>query len=230
MTSAGGTTLPGPQDFVLDDGSPFEVHVAHERAWGWDYLLPLCNALKLDPIACQIYPAGGGGGVSALFPVPFYQYGISGLATTEPGQRLYDTSQTPPQLIQKLTANFAGRNVPDISVNSDPDTGYIAYYTSDQTGFAVNDFWGGTSFAAPQMNGVTSLIDQALGHRVGLLNFPLYGLVRAGRAYGGSHPPLRDITHGDNWFYRGAAGYDPATGVGVPNVANLVNVLQRAED
>jgi subtilase family serine protease len=229
MTSAGGTTLPGPQTFGLPDGSSLTVTVANERAWGWDYLLPLCNALGQDPITCQIFPAGGGGGVSALFPVPAYQFGIAGIAATEPGQKLIDTSQTPPQLIQKLTPNFQGRNVPDISVNSDPDTGYIAYYTSDVDGFGIGEFWGGTSFAAPQMNGVTSLIDQALGHRVGLLNFPLYALVRAKRAYSGANPPLRDITHGNNWFYKGAPGYDPATGVGVPNVANLVQAFRRAD-
>jgi len=228
MTSAGGTTLPGPQLFGLPDGSTFKVNVANERAWGWDYLIPLCNKLGQDPITCEIFPVGGGGGVSALFPVPSYQFGIAGIQATQPGQKLIDTSQSPPQLIQKLTPNFQGRNVPDISVNADPDTGYITYYTSDVDGFGIGEYWGGTSFAAPQMNGVTSLIDQALGHRVGLLNFPLYALVRSGRAYSGANPPLRDITHGDNWYYTGAAGYDPATGVGVPNVANLVQAFRKA--
>jgi subtilase family serine protease len=226
ITAAGGTTLPGPQYFLLPSGATYELDVAYERAWGWDYLIPLCTLLGYDPVSCGIFPAGGGGGVSSQFTVPFYQWGVPGVATTQPGQRLVDTSQTPPQLILKLPAYFPGRNVPDISVNSDPDTGYILYYTSDQTGFGISDFWGGTSFAAPQLNGVTSLLDQTLGGRVGLLNFPLYNLVRANRAYGGAKAPLRDIVHGTNWFYAGMPGYDPATGVGVPDVANLARALR----
>jgi kumamolisin len=58
------------------------------------------------------------------------------------------------------------------------------------------------------------------------LNFALSDLVLSGEAYGGRHPPLRDITTGDNWFYKGAPGYDQATGVGVPDAANLFRALQ----
>jgi subtilase family serine protease len=125
-----------------------------------------------------------------------------------------------------LPSGFHGRNVPDISLNADPDTGYILYYTSDQTGFGITDFYGGTSFAAPQMNGVTALLDQGLGHRVGLLNIALYHLLRSGNPYSGHNAPLRDIVSGDNEFYKATPGYDQASGVGVPNVANLLEALK----
>jgi len=230
ITAAGGTTLPGPQEYSLPDGSTFTVNIATEQAWTWDYLTQLCSILGFTPVTCGIFPVGGGGGVSSFVSLPLYQFLIPGIAVTPSGQDLVDVSNTPlPDGITlpvKLPSGFLGRNVPDISVNSDPDTGYTLWYTSDQTGFAVNDFFGGTSFAAPQLNGVTSLFDQGLHHRVGLLNFPVYNIVRFNAAYGGKNPPLRDIKAGDNWFWLGRPGYDQASGVGVPNVANLFEALQ----
>jgi kumamolisin len=56
--------------------------------------------------------------------------------------------------------------------------------------------------------------------------FSLYDLVCSHAAYGGAHAPLRDIVRGDNWFYSGHAGYDQGSGVGVPDVTNLLRALQ----
>jgi len=227
MVVAGGTTLPGTQTYTDASGNViFSVNIRSEQAWGWDYLEGLCKAIGVpDPVDCGIFDAGGGGGVSSYVPLPFYQYGVPGIAATQPGQALIDKTQKPPQLIVRLPAGFLGRNLPDISVNADPQTGYIVPYTSDKNGFEVEQL-GGTSFSAPQLNGVTALYSQALGQRLGLLNVPLYDLVRSNAAYGGSHAPLRDIVRGDNWFYTGRRGYDQATGVGVPDVANLLRALQ----
>jgi kumamolisin len=227
LTAAGGTTLPGLQEFGLPDGSSFSLTIATEQAWGWDYLAPLCVLLGTpNPVDCETFPAGGGGGVSVFMPRPFYQYFVPGVIDSASGQALFDETKKKPQLIFKLPANFAGRNVPDISLNADPDTGYVIWYTSDQNGFEIEQFIGGTSFVAPQLNGITALYDQGLGYRVGLLNNELYNLVRSGAAYNGRNPPLRDITKGDNWFYTGERGYDQATGVGVPDVTNLFKALQ----
>jgi kumamolisin len=226
LTAAGGTTLPGPQQFGLPDGSTFTVNVATERAWSWDYLTQLCNLLGLDPVSCGIFPAGDGGGVSVFMQRPFYQFLIPNIINSPSGQALFDESGKKPKLVFKLPANFPGRNVPDISLNADPDTGYTIFYTSDQDGFEVLTFFGGTSFVAPQLNGITALYDQGLGYRVGLLNNDLYNLVRFGIAYGGRNAPLRDITTGDNDFFVGLRGYDQASGVGVPDVTNLFKALQ----
>ena len=227
ITATGGTTLAGTQTLPLPSGAPFSVTIATEQAWGWDYLLGFCKAAGLEPLACGIFPVGSGGGVSFEFPLPPYQFGIPGLAVTQPGQELIDTSQTPPLVLAQLPAGFPGRNVPDIAVNADPQTGYTIYYTSNVSGFEILQGFGGTSFAAPQLNGVTALFDEAVGHRLGLLNYPLYNLLSSGSAYSGTNAPLRDITRGDNWFYRGKPGYDQATGVGVPNVANLLEALEK---
>ena len=64
------------------------------------------------------------------------------------------------------------------------------------------------------------------GRRVGLLNFALYDLARFGVAYRGSEAPLRDITNGDDWHYHAHSGYDQGTGLGVPDVANLLKFLR----
>jgi kumamolisin len=225
VTAMGGTTLPGPQTYEISSTQNLTIDIPTEQTWGWDYLTPLCTALGLDPISCGTYPGGGGGGVSSYIPLPFYQFGIEGIQPTEFGQTQLDYSQTPPAFVVTLPGGYWGRNVPDLSLNSDPQTGYQVYYTDDKMQFSIQDGWGGTSFAAPQMNGVTALFNQAEGHRVGLLNFALYDLVRSGHAYRGFNAPLRDISAGDNWHYFGHDGYDQATGVGVPDVANLLRAL-----
>jgi subtilase family serine protease len=130
-------------------------------------------------------------------------------------------------LIYELPGNFPGRNLPDVSFNADPYTGYVVYYTSSVSGFGVEPGWGGTSFVAPQLNGVTALLGEDLhGHRIGLLNFPLYFLAITGQAYSGSNPPLNVIEYGDNWFYQARDGYSPAAGLGTLNVANFADAFQ----
>ncbi|HEY4127222.1 MAG TPA: S53 family peptidase [Gammaproteobacteria bacterium] len=221
ITSAGGTTLPGMQDF----GSLGTVSINQEQVWGWDYLDGVCAELGLDPVSCGIFPGGGGGGVSVFFHTPLYQILLPGVQASQPNQSLVDNTQTPPETEITLPGHYFGRNVPDVSFNGDPDTGYIIPYTSDKNGFEVLSFIGGTSFVAPQLNGMTALLDQSVHGRVGLLNFALYDLVRFGAAYNGKKAPLRDITAGDNWFYQGQRGYDLGSGVGVPDVANLIKAF-----
>jgi kumamolisin len=232
ITVGGGTTLPGKQVYGLPDGKTLTINIPSERAWGWDYLTPLCAALGFDPVSCGIFPAGGGGGVSSFVPLPIYQWFTRGITTTPRNQELKELIFPAPiplpdgiNLPVKLPSGYAGRNVPDISVNSDPQTGYLVFYTSDQTGFGEPTF-GGTSFAGPQLNGVTSLFNQALHHRVGLLNFALYALADSSHGYAGRGAPFRDIKSGDNWHWNAEPGYDQSTGIGVPDVANLLQALK----
>jgi subtilase family serine protease len=226
VTAMGGTTLAGPQTYAITSKKNLTIKIPTEQAWGWDYLTPLCTALGYDPLSCGTYPGGGGGGVSSYVPLPIYQFGVPGIQSTTFGQTQLDYSQTPPAFVVTLPGGYPGRNVPDLSLNSDPQTGYQVYYTDDQGVFGIQTGWGGTSFAAPQFNGVTALFDQAVGRRVGLLNFALYDLARFGNPYRGSEAPLRDIANGDNWHYSAHGGYDQATGLGVPDVANLLRALR----
>ena len=227
IVAAGGTTLPGVQEFTLGDGSTFSVNVPTERVWAWDYLIPLCNALGLDPLGsdCGIFPTGGGGGVSVFFPMPLYQFGIFGTQLSQPNQSLVDNSTSPPTVDFALPAHFFGRNVPDVSFNADPDTGYSIFYTSNRHGFEVETFIGGTSFVSPQLNGVTALLSQNAGHRLGLLNVQLYNLARLGLTQG-RHAVINTISTGDNWFYKARDGYSPAVGLGTIDVFKLSEVTR----
>ena len=223
IVASGGTTLPGPQVFVLPDGSHFTVHVPRERVWGWDYLIPLCAVLGFNPISCGIFPAGGGGGVSSFVPLPFYQTLVP-TRTTEPNQVLIDRLGN--RTIVALPGGYAGRNMPDVSMNADPETGYIVVYTSSVDGNqTVLEFGGGTSFVAPQLNGVAALLGQSVNKRLGLFNVPLYAAASSPGAYSGAAAPLRDIMFGDNWFYQAGPGYDQGSGVGSLDIANFARML-----
>ncbi|MDE2460642.1 MAG: S8/S53 family peptidase [Gammaproteobacteria bacterium] len=233
ITAAGGTTMKGLQQYGLPDGSTLNINIAQEQVWGWDYLIPLCSALGYDPVSCGIEFGGGGGGVSSFWPLPYYQQSVSGITQTQPGQSLtcntaaacaaLGLAGTPPQTLLTLPAGFAGRNLPDLSLNADPQTGYVLVDCTDfprpaNPGCAAT-FFGGTSFVAPQLNGITALVDQAAGSRVGLLNPVIYTLQSV---FGyGKYTPFNDITAGDNWFYPGVPGYDNGAGIGTLNATNL---------
>ncbi len=227
ITAAGGTTLAGTQTYALPKGS-LTVSITHERIWSWDYLEPLCADLGQDPVACGIFPVGGGGGVSFEFPLPFYQRNLAGIQKTQPDQAFVGEDSIPPQTLVAIPAEYPGRNVPDVSFNADPDTGYVIYYTSSVSGFTEETFIGGTSFVAPQLNGVVGLIGQYVGGRLGLLNIPLYQLARQASGYQGKGAAFNAIKYGNNDYYRGRDGYSPAAGIGTLNVANFAEMLKRA--
>ena len=77
----------------------------------------------------------GGGGVSTVWPIPSWQTNVS---------TVYSKTH---------------RNVPDVSLNADPDTGYSIYYNGQWT------IYGGTSCAAPLWAAFTARVNQAArGH------------------------------------------------------------------
>ena len=105
--------------------------------------------------------------------------------------------------------------MPDIALNADPETGYVLYSTTDGgLGSA-----GGTSFVAPQLNGISALLTQSIGHRVGFWNPQVY-LLQNVFGYG-PWSAFNSVKAGDNWFYYGAPNYTPGAGIGTLNVANL---------
>jgi kumamolisin len=225
ITTGGGTTLPLKQTYCLNAActQTYEVNVPHERVWGSDYLTGLCSTLGLNPIECGIFPSGGGGGVSVTFEEPFYQFFLPGTQLSQPDQNWTINGE----LAYALPAYYPGRNVPDISFNADPNTGYVLYYTLEPGGqFGVFPGFGGTSFVAPQLNGVSALIGQYVHGRIGLLNFPLYLLGVTGRGYQGPHAPFHAIPYGDNWFYHGSDGYNLGVGFGTLDVANFAEFLR----
>jgi uncharacterized protein (TIGR03437 family) len=163
--------------------------------------------------------AAGGGGTSMFFAKPVWQTG--------PG-----------------VPNNSFRNVPDLSIASSPNhDGYYVY-----TGGSLQ-IYGGTSFAAPTMAGIVTLLNQYLVSSgaqkqagLGNINPTLYRMAQS------SPTSFHDVTVGNNSVpcvigspadvaltgeitecttgaigYNAAPAYDLASGLGSPDVYNLVH-------
>ncbi len=245
LTSAGGTTLPWSGTITGPDGSA-TVTVNSQRAWGWDYLWPAIASTTGTTFAdaAKAFILGGGGGFSTVEREPSYQRLVSGTSnfhgeqyltpidfqTVVPGTNLveptdWNVTSTP----AVVTGGGSGRVEPDLSADADPQSGYLLYEPSFvQAGQPVlQPGWGGTSFVSPQFNGSTAVIDSYLGHRIGLWNPSIYSF-----AAGSASPvtPLNQVSsNNDNLFYTGNPGerYNPATGLGVPNLAKFASDLAR---
>jgi subtilase family serine protease len=135
-----------------------------------------------------------GGGASTLWTRPAWQ--TSALAQTA---------------VTCGTSGNACREVPDVSADGDPMSGYVIYYKGA---------WrtvGGTSAAAPTVASLAALADaepSCAGHPVGFLNPALYA----------DAADFTDVTSGSNSFggvlgYSAGAGYDMASGLGTPTTA-----------
>ncbi|OZB58333.1 MAG: peptidase S53 [Lysobacterales bacterium 14-68-21] len=212
ITASGGTTTP----FSFAFGNGPVASITQESVWGWSYLQTYFDT-NFDKGAVDLFSVGGGGGVSSYWRKPFYQYFTRGIRRTEGHQSLdYNDPTAGPTTLLKLPSHFAGRNLPDISLNADPETGYLVYSSTDGGASAGQ---GGTSFVAPQLNGITALLRQSSGHRIGLWNPQVYFL-QAVFGYG-RYSPFNSVDGGDNWFYQGAPHYTPGAGIGTLDVSNL---------
>ncbi|RNI20326.1 S53 family peptidase [Flexivirga caeni] len=241
ITSAGGTTLPISETLTnKKTGAKASFDVTNERAWAWDYLWKPVATINgtTEAAAANKLDTGGGGGFSTVEPRPSYQRALVGRwsavpyltptgyqtvsGITEPTTWRFNGS---PKVISRATSS--GRAEPDVSADADPYTGYLLYEPSAPSGKpALQAGWGGTSYVAPQLNGSAAVIDSALGHRVGFLNPALYRL-----AAGIASPMLplnRAGTTNDNLYYTGTPGtkYNPATGLGTPNLGQLITDLK----
>ena len=152
------------------------------------------------PFGCTAGVFGATGGApSAVFSTPSYQAGVTGYST---------------------------RTVPDVGYNASVYTAVMVYLSvpNQPSGFY---FFGGTSEGAPQWAAITALTDQVAGHALGQLNPALYAIYRNAKAYAAD---FHDVTVGNNNFFNeggftARTGYDLTTGLGTPNVANLIASL-----
>jgi len=110
------------------------------------------------------------------------------------------------------------RLTPDVAATADQFTGLKIVFNK-QWGLG-----GGTSLAAPIWAGLTALMDEFLvrnnSHLIGDLNPLLYQI-----ASSAPRPAFRDITQGANAVYFAGPGYDLTTGLGTPDLENLVKDL-----
>ncbi|MGH3509774.1 MAG: S53 family peptidase [Nocardioidaceae bacterium] len=187
ITSAGGTTLPGLQQYGDGNGGTISIDIPSERAWSWDYFFPFWQQFGYSDEASNVADnlGGGGGGYSVMEPRPSYQRHVSafhdrGYLTPTAFQEIAPGLSEPTSFLFAPTPALGsgyksrGRAVPDLSTNADPQTGYAVY---DPTLFASTGGYaqyGGTSFVAPQLNGATAVINSAVGHRVGFWNPRIY--------------------------------------------------------
>ncbi len=214
ITTAGGTTVPFSFSF---SGGP-TASISKESVWGWDYISKYFQTNFGVDITDEVFSVGGGGGVSVFWSLPRYQQFTSGIRKSEKNQTLFFPAFG---INYTLPGNYRGRNVPDISLNADPESGYS--FVSSLDGAGLLTFEGGTSFVAPQLNGISALLKQSTRGRVGFWNPQVYPLQNI---FGyGPFSPFTDIRAGDNWFYNGVNGYDPGAGIGTLNVTNLALFL-----
>jgi kumamolisin len=138
-----------------------------------------------------------GGGVSTFFSAPDYQQGAGVPVST-------------------VRPNFAGRGVPDVAGCADPAAGYSVLV--DGTWTVV----GGTSAVAPLWAGLTALINEQLGTRVGFMN-PLFYTTLA------QHKAFNDISSGTNGDFASKPGWDACTGMGSPNGQAILDALKQMQ-
>ena len=166
-----------------------------ETVWGDE-----ASCAVHQPFGCTLGPIGATGGApSTIFPAPAYQAGVNGNAM---------------------------RTTSDVSYNASVYTSVFVYEgfnaNPDDNGFY---FYGGTSSGSPQWAAIGALADQQAGHRLGTLNPALYAI-----GTGATHAlAFHDVTSGNNaWQGPGLdakVGYDDPTGLGSPDVSNLVGQL-----
>ena len=185
-----------------------------QTVWNDTYDVNLMNAFtgQSNPV-----PFATTGGVSSVFGLPFYQYGVA-------------------RTIKEQSGTYA-RAVPDISMSGACD-GAVDFYITAPGGGNGWSLVCGTSEASPEFAGIIALASQVAGHSLGLVNPALYRL-SAERAKG-----IVDVTSGNNTVtftqgnpavtttlqgYSAGRGYDMASGVGTVNAANFVFELAAAD-
>ncbi|GAC1442634.1 MAG: hypothetical protein NVSMB52_00050 [Chloroflexota bacterium] len=146
-------------------------------------------------------PIGSGGGLSSVYSRPSYQVGPGVSNTYSNGMR----------------------QVPDVSANADPNSGY-AIYTVNPHRSSSWGVGGGTSASAPLWAGFLMVTTGALGRRIGFLNPLLYELGQRASTF--SVPPFHDVTGGTNLYYPATVGWDFATGWGSLNGSAFVTALR----
>lgn len=158
------------------------------------------------------FTSGAGGGSSNLFNKPAYQNGV---------------------------VTGGSRQVPDVGLDADPNTGMLVGETQTFPDGVYYDEYriGGTSLASPLFAGMTALTVQQAGHGLGLANPSIYtarstaftdvkgnpatpGVVRAD--FANSVDSSNGVTYSVRTFGQDSSlattnGYDNVTGVGSPN-------------
>jgi subtilase family serine protease len=227
VTGVGGTSLesynPGTNEH------PRPAPAGDETVWNVDSLCstqaPAASNDNEGGLFWCAASGAGGGGPSELWGRPFYQQGpgVSNPAFPSGNCALASNPNAP------------CRETPDVSANADEYTPYAEYCTGTantpysecgtfSSGQAVPGWFGigGTSLSSPLWSAMIADRDSYQGHRTGNFNPLVYLLYNL--------DPSRyfhDITgvgqHTvNNGLYPTTPGYDLATGIGTPKLAELI--------
>jgi subtilase family serine protease len=169
-----------------------------------------------NPGQAEVGWIDSGGGFSHVFSKPAYQDSLPAGSTTIGSMR----------------------GVPDVGFQASSRTGALVYLTLPPDGNSglicpgstpCSTGWydiGGTSLSCPQWAGLVALADQQNGGvGLGLINPALYKIGADATRYAND---FYDVTTGNNQAnpsipgYPATTGWDPVTGLGTPNAANLV--------
>jgi subtilase family serine protease len=227
----GGSTIPFPtvswpasDPLVLGVGGTYlctDALASASQPRTVDSVNPPVNC-QSNPGAAEVAWVDAGGGFSHVFARPSYQDTLPAGSTPIPAGQ---------------------RGVPDVALQASSRTGALVYLTlppDGQSGLICPDGnpcstgWydiGGTSLSAPQWAGIVALADQVNGGGLGLLNPAVYKIGADPARYASD---FYDVTLGNNQAvptipgFPATTGWDPVTGVGTPNAANLVPDLVAA--
>ncbi|HZV00060.1 MAG TPA: S53 family peptidase [Planctomycetota bacterium] len=151
------------------------------------------TTLQLDPLGGVLSEKAwsqGGGGPSTYEPEPAFQNGVQ---------------------------NSGKREVPDVSYDADPNTGFAVYCSTAYNGIVGWSIGGGTSAGVPQWAALAAIVN---GQRSTPLSQTADAIYAA--------PPassFRDITSGSNGGFSAGTGYDEVTGLGSPLAQGLIPSL-----
>ncbi|HEY2429501.1 MAG TPA: protease pro-enzyme activation domain-containing protein, partial [Acidimicrobiales bacterium] len=174
------------------------------------------NAAKTQRVS-EVSWTYTGGGPSAFVAAPAYQRGIAGLTqtcSTDPNGKAYPSGTL-------------CRGVPDLAADS---SGGVPLVSSNSTYDVVEDMVdageGGTSLSAPLADGMWTRIQAAAPHGgLGFANESLYRLARTAHY----HRDFYDVTASEfglgNVTNQPGPGYDYTSGLGVMDVAHLMQDL-----
>jgi subtilase family serine protease len=174
---------------------------------------------KANPTQAEVGWTFAGGGFSEVFSKPAFQNTLPAGSTPIGSMR----------------------GVPDVAFQASAGTGALVYISLPRDGLSgllcgsspCSTGWydiGGTSLSCPQFAGLVAIADQINGGGLGLINPGLYKIGADPSRYASD---FFDVTTGNNTAssipgYPATTGWDPVTGLGTPNAANLVPDLVAA--
>jgi subtilase family serine protease len=127
-----------------------------------------------------------------------------------------------------ITNTGGRRGNPDVAYDASPSTG-VYVYSAEYGGWYVV---GGTSAGAPQWAGLIALADQQrAAHGLSMLSTtntassPFYNAASTSALYAANYYDITSGSNGSGSNAQAHAGYDFATGLGSPDVKNLVPYL-----